>query len=87
MRVYAEGEWEAIVRASPMQKREIGALKAYVESKGTVGYVRGGGLATTERLAARGYVEVIQENGEDRIPFYGITPAGEAAWLQLEKDR
>jgi hypothetical protein len=83
LRVYAEGEWEAIVRASPMQKRDLVALEAYFNAKGTIGYVRGGGLLTTERLAARGYVEVTQRREDGRVPFYGITPAGQAEWLRI----
>jgi hypothetical protein len=83
MRIYADGEWEALVRAKPMRKREVAALEAYCKAKGTVGHVKGGGLTTTERLAARGYVEIIQENGKDRVPYYGITPAGETVWHEL----
>lgn len=82
MRVYADGEWEAEVRASPLQKRERDALKAYARAKGTIGYVKGGGLLTTERLAVRGFVEVVQTRPNGKVPFYGITPAGEAEWLR-----
>jgi hypothetical protein len=83
MRVYAEGEWEAEVRASPLQKRERIALEAYVKAKGKLGYVKGGGLLTTERLAIRGYVEIVQHRPNGRVPYYGITRAGEAEWLRL----
>jgi hypothetical protein len=83
MRIYADGEWEALVRASPVRKREVAALEAYFKAKGIVGYVKGAGPETTERLVARGYVEIIQENGKDRGSYYGITPAGEAAWREL----
>lgn len=82
MRVYADGEWEAEVLASPLQKRERTALEAYFKAKGTIGYVKGGGMLTTERLAVRGYVEITQTRPEGRVPFYGITPAGEAEWLR-----
>ncbi|MBP1092974.1 hypothetical protein [Bradyrhizobium diazoefficiens] len=83
MRVYAKGEWEAEVLASPLQKRERTALEAYFKAKGTIGYVKGGGIMTTERLAVRGYVEIIQTRPDGRVPYYGITPAGEAEWLRL----
>jgi hypothetical protein len=83
MRVYADGEWESIVRASPLQKRERDAIEAYFKAKGTIGYVKGGGLLTTERLAARGFVEVVQTREDGRVPYYGITPDGEAAWLAI----
>jgi hypothetical protein len=83
MRVNADGEWEAIVRTSPLQKRERAAIEAYFWAKGTIGYVKGGGLLTTERLAARGFVEVVQTREDGRVPYYGITPEGEAAWLAI----
>lgn len=85
MRVYADGEWEALVRASQMGKRELAALEAYFKAKGTIGYVKGGGPGTTERLVARGYVEVIQRRDDERVPYYGITPAGEAEWRRITK--
>lgn len=87
MRVYADGEWEAIVKASPMRKLEVAALEIYFKAKGAIGYFKGTGLATTERLAARGYVEIVQERGGDRVPYYGITPAGEAEWLRIASAR
>lgn len=62
-----------------MNEREIFALGAYVRAKGVLGYVKGGGWSTTKRLAARGFVEVAQEQG-DRFPFYTVTPDGEAEW-------
>ena len=62
-------------------KSEIAGLEAYFKTKGTIGYVKGGGWRTTERLAARGYVDIIQARETGRFPFYGITPAGEAAKL------
>lgn len=83
MRVYAEGEWEKTIRSAPMQKRELFALEAYFQAKGTVGYVKGGGLLTTERLAARGLVEIVEKRDGGRVPYYGITPAGEAEWRRL----
>lgn len=87
IRAYAEGEWEAEVRASPLQKRERAALEAYFRAKGTIGYVKGGGRLTTERLAARRYVEIIQTRPDGRIPYYGITAAGEAEWLRQTSRR
>jgi predicted DNA-binding transcriptional regulator AlpA len=83
MRVYADGEWEAIVRSSAMQKREVAALGIYFQAKGTTGYFKGAGPGATERLAARGYVEVVEARGDDRLPYYGITSAGESAWIQI----
>jgi hypothetical protein len=85
-RIYADGEWEAIVRSAPMKKREITALGAYVAAKGTVGHVKGGGWLTTERLAARGFVEIIQDGGGNDFPFYGVTLAGEAEWHRLNAE-
>jgi hypothetical protein len=83
MRVYADGEWEAIVRSRPLGKMERAGLAAYFEAKGTIGYVKGGGQWATERLAARGFVEVVQVREDGRVPYCGITPEGEAAWLAL----
>jgi hypothetical protein len=83
MRVYADGEWEEIVRSSPLGKLERTGLGAYFNAKGTMAYVKGGGPSTTERLAVRGFVEVVQVREDGRAPYYGITPEGEAAWLAM----
>lgn len=81
--VYAHGEWEEMVRAKPLGKLEIAGLQGHYRQKGTIGYVKGCGCNTTARLVARGYLEIVQERGKDRFPYYGITPAGEAAWLSI----
>jgi hypothetical protein len=83
MRIYADGEWEAIVRSKPMGKRERIALENYYQAKGQKTYVKGGGIVTTECLLARGFVEVIEDRGEHRSPYHGITPAGEAEWIRI----
>ncbi|WP_128948986.1 MarR family winged helix-turn-helix transcriptional regulator [Bradyrhizobium guangzhouense] len=83
MRIYAVGEWEAIVRSQPLNRLERAALEAYFERKGTISYERGAGPRTIERLEARGFVQVVQTREDGREPYYGITPAGEAEWLRL----
>jgi hypothetical protein len=83
MRVYADGEWEALVRKSPLTKLERAALGAYAKTKGTIGYVKGAGRATNDRLVARGFVAVVQESEGGRMAYHGITPAGEAEWRRI----
>jgi hypothetical protein len=88
VRVYADGEWEDLVRKSPLTKLERAALGTYVKAKGTIGYVKGAGAATNDRLIARGFIMVVQEREAGRASYYGITPAGEAEWLRIvEQDR
>jgi hypothetical protein len=41
MRVYADGEWEAIVMAKPLGKREIASLKAYFDADGRLNLIAG----------------------------------------------
>lgn len=81
-RVYEDGEWEELIRKSPVTKLEHAALGAYVKAKGTLGDVKGAGPATNNRLVARGFIKVVQERGPGKVPYYGITPAGEAEWLR-----
>jgi hypothetical protein len=83
LRVYADGEWEDLVRKSPLTKLERAALGAYARAKGTIGYVKGAGPATNDRLMARGFIVVVQEREAGRSSYHGITPAGEAEWLRI----
>jgi predicted DNA-binding transcriptional regulator AlpA len=86
-RVYAEGEWEELVRKSPLTKLERLALGGYVRAKGTLGYVKGAGPATNERLETRGFISIVKERGKDREPYRGVTPAGEAEWCRLDSEK
>jgi hypothetical protein len=84
-RVWEPGEWEAEVRSRPLGKRERAALRAFYEAQNEPPqYIKGTGLDTTERLAARGFVAVVEKRG-DRVPFYRITADGRAAWLKLQE--
>jgi len=85
MRVYTDGEWEELVRKRPLGKLERAALEAYFKAKGSIGYVKGAGPATNDRLIARGFVTVVQEREAERVAYHGITPAGEAEWLRLSE--
>ncbi|TQF28792.1 hypothetical protein UNPA324_03350 [Bradyrhizobium sp. UNPA324] len=79
MRVYADGEWEAIVRAKPLRKREIASLKAYFDADGAPNFCSGG-IDTNERLEIRGLTEKSSIPQKDRMPFYRITAAGKDEW-------
>jgi hypothetical protein len=80
----APGEWERQIRASPLGKRERAGLGAYYDARNEkLNYVKGAGIGTIERLEARGFIAVAEVRG-DRVPFYRITPEGEAAWLQFQ---
>ena len=82
MRVYADGEWEAIVRNRPMGKRELASLKAYFDADGSPNF-RDGGPDTNERLQIRGLIEISDEPPEGRVPSYRITAAGKVEWQRL----
>ena len=81
--VLEDGEWEARVKNSPMGKRESKLLGSYFSAKGELVDVKGAGGQIGRRLVARSYIEVAQSRGEDRVPLYRITPAGEAEWLRI----
>jgi hypothetical protein len=81
LRVYADGEWEAIVRSKPLGKRERNALGGYFRAKGQAVHVTGAGGDTIERLQARGFIVGPPEGVSDHT----ITPAGEAEWLRISK--
>jgi len=84
-RKYAPGEWEKGVCARPLGKREIAGLGAYYDARNEkLTHIRGAGINTNERLEARGFICVTEERG-DRVSYYGIMPAGEAAWLRFKK--
>jgi hypothetical protein len=78
-----DGEWEALVRAEPMLKRETRALGGYFNAKDKGEFVRGMGFQTTGRLLARGFIERDTDVGDDR-EAYRITSAGEVEWLRIE---
>jgi hypothetical protein len=86
MRVYADGEWEAIVRSRPLGKLERSCLKAYFEADGAPNFCDSG-PATNEKLEARGFIEVSGTRREGYMPHYRITPAGKAEWLRLSQVR
>ena len=82
---YAPGEWEKEVCGSPLGKREMAGLGAYYDARNEkLNYIKGAGINTSERLEARGFISVAEKRG-DRVPYYRITPEGEAAWLRLQK--
>ncbi|WP_454619032.1 hypothetical protein [Bradyrhizobium cenepequi] len=82
MRVYADGEWETIVRSRPLGKREVAALKAYAEADGLPNFLNSG-PDTNERLEIRGIIEKSDVPRDGRMPHYRITEAGKAEWLRL----
>ena len=81
MRVYADGEWEKIVRSKPLGKREIASLKACVDADGAPDFYNGG-PETNDRLEIRGLIEKSAPAPADRMPFCRITIAGKAEWLK-----
>lgn len=81
MRVYADGEWEAIVRSRPLGKREIAALEAYFKADGLPNFLNGG-PDTNERLEVRGLIEKSDEPRQGRMPHYRTTSAGKTEWLR-----
>lgn len=81
MRVYADGEWEAIVRSRPLGKREVTALQAYFEADGLLNF-HNSGPDTNDRLEVRGLIEKSDDPREGRMPHYRITLAGKAEWLR-----
>lgn len=84
-RVYADGEWEELVRKSPLTKLERVALESFFcKPKGSLAYVRGAGPTTVDRLKARGFIAVLKKRDEGRAPYHEITPAGEAEWLRIK---
>ncbi|MEH2503693.1 hypothetical protein V1290_002504 [Bradyrhizobium sp. AZCC 1578] len=80
-RVYADGEWESIVRTKPLGKREIASLRAYFEADGAADF-NSGGIETNERLEIRGLIEKSSPPRKGYMPFYRITVAGRAEWLK-----
>jgi hypothetical protein len=82
MRVYADGEWETIVRSRPLGKREVAALKAYAEADGLPNFLNSG-PDTNERLEIRGLIEKSDVPRDGRMPHYRITEPGKAEWLRL----
>jgi len=69
----------------PTWKRETAGLGAYYDARNEkLSCIKGAGINTIERLEARGFISVAEERG-DRVPYYRITPEGEAAWLRLQK--
>jgi hypothetical protein len=84
MRVYADGEWEAIVRSRPLGKRERFCLEQYFEADGALKFVVGG-PDTNERLEIRGLIEVSGPHHKDRTPHYRITQTGKAEWVRLSE--
>lgn len=85
MRVYADGEWEAIVRSRPLGKLERSTLRAYFDADGKSDFYSGG-PATNEKLEARGLIEISAPKQNDRMPFYRITGAGKAEHLRLSSE-
>ena len=84
---YKEGEWEALICSRPLGIREKRAPEGYFLGKGNTKLdVNGAGPETIERLVARGFIEFVAERGEGRVPYYGITTAGEAAWQALNSE-
>jgi hypothetical protein len=83
MRVYADGEWEAIVRSRPLGKLERAGLGAYFEADGRPGFM--GGIATSEKLEVRGFIEIANPARDGHVPDYRITLAGKEAWLALSR--
>jgi predicted DNA-binding transcriptional regulator AlpA len=85
VKTYTPEEWKQIVCVSPLGKREHAGLGAYYYARNEkLSYVKGAGINTTERLEARGFISVTERRG-DRVPYYRITPEGQAAWLRLQK--
>jgi hypothetical protein len=83
MRVYADGEYEAIVRSRPLGKRERASLKAYFDADGAPDF-RGGGPDTNEKLEIRGLIEKTGQKSPQHEPYFGITEAGKGEWLRLK---
>jgi hypothetical protein len=83
--VYADGEWEAIVRSRPLGKREMTSLKAYFDADGASNFYSGG-PETNERLLIRGLIEISGRRGEGREPYYQITTAGRTEWRRVGSD-
>jgi len=82
MRVHADGEWGAIVRNRPLDKRELASLKEYFDADGSPNF-RDGGPETNDRLQIRGLVEISYQPTEGREPYYRITAAGKVEWQRL----
>lgn len=66
MRVYADGEWEAIARSRPLGKLERANLAAYFKADGKPDHI--GGIATNEKLEARGFIEIASPPRDGRLP-------------------
>lgn len=79
--VYSQAEFEAVVRSRPLGKLELSVLGRYFEADDQLRYI--GGIATNEKLEARGFIEVVGERPKERMPNYRITQAGKAEWLRL----
>lgn len=84
MRIYADGEWEALVRKRPLglnEKRGLSGFYAKLDEPSSV--INGCGPKTIERLIARGYVASVDPDPDAYLPTCKITPEGEAAWLAI----
>jgi len=79
MTVYADGEWEALIRSKPLGKREVAALKAYFDADGAPDRLLAG-YDTNCRLEARGFIET--STGKDDHRAFRITAAGKEEWLK-----
>jgi predicted DNA-binding transcriptional regulator AlpA len=76
--------WDAIVKNKSLGQREKQALGSYYGIEGgTHLEVKGAGYDTLKRLLARGYVVSVDPDPKAPMPICKITPAGEAAWLQI----
>lgn len=81
--VLEDGEWEALVKNSPMRKRETAALGGYSRAHGEPVDVKGSGWQVSRRLVARGYIELARSRDDGRMSLFRITPAGEAEWQRI----
>lgn len=67
-------EWDAIIRSKPLGKREVAALKSYLEADGAAHFYAGGD-DTNKRLEVQGLIEKSVPL-KDRMQIYRITSAG-----------
>ncbi|MDA9396397.1 hypothetical protein WN73_38460 [Bradyrhizobium sp. CCBAU 45394] len=79
LRVYADGEWEQLIRSKPLGKREVIVLKTYFEADGAPDHYVGG-YDTNCRLEVRGLIE--SSSGHNDHKAFRITDAGKAEWLK-----
>jgi hypothetical protein len=57
------------------------SLGAYFKADGKPGHI--GGIATSEKLEARGFIEIASPPRDGYVPEYRITSAGKEKWLRL----